>query len=267
MKRFFYTMFYIILSVSVNGQNIIEQLKTFSQNADMDCYYKMIEKNVNIYFKQEYEHRGYWAYCSNCSSIEILKDSGGYRLASHLVSYLTGKDDIVSDTTRIVPILRVQFINTDRYKEGDNLYDYMCLDSTVVFSLASVDRKNRVKAYLHFFNSYSGYIIPKEEPRWCESRSVYYKKNVLNKIKAKNPDLIMSAVFIETPHLLYVKDGLIFVYNHEKDVSTELNEYVRKRYKRVSLLSVVRIPYIYAKLIGELTTTGHTPKDRINLCP
>ena len=86
-------------------------------------------------------------------------------------------------------------------------------------------------------------------------------------IKAKNPDLIMSAVFIETPHLLYVKDGLIFVYNHEKDVSTELNEYVRKRYKRVSLLNVVRIPYIYAKLIGELTTTGHTPKDRINLCP
>ena len=90
MKRFFYTMFYIILSVSVNGQNIVEQLKTFSQNADMDCYYKMIEKNDNIYFKQEYEHRGYWAYCSNCSSIEILKDSGGYRLASHLVSYLTG---------------------------------------------------------------------------------------------------------------------------------------------------------------------------------
>ena len=99
---------------NIYSQNIIEQLKQFYDNADMDCYLTKIQKNVNDYFILDNEIWGRDKYGIPPQKIELHKEE-------------------------IVPMLTIQFVNTDLFNRDDDIYNYIAIDSSIVFTLACVD--------------------------------------------------------------------------------------------------------------------------------
>jgi len=123
---------------SIHAQNVIEQLKQFYKKADMDCYIAKIQKNVNDYFVLDNKIWGRDKYGIPSQKIEFHKEE-------------------------IVPMLTIQFVNTDSFNYCDDIYNYITIDSSIVFTLACVDKTMIVTAFAHFFDWASGYYeIDKE---------------------------------------------------------------------------------------------------------
>lgn len=282
-------VFAILLSFScqlATSHETIDRLKSFCEQADMECYYSMIEKNVNTFFRQEHQNWKRDSLGMPCEEIEIKYDKGKPFLVTKHVKITTPCCDVVSETSQIVPMLAIQFVGTDSYKEGDNLYDYIRIDSTIVFSIASVNNRHKTTAFLHFWRGYFGYTE-------VERHSLFYLKKkyskkmatiyshlpyAIQKIQKQNPELILtspfrydylgsSRVYSKGGEILFIKDNKIYVYDLVNEKGVELNDYIKRNFRleEIRSLNQTYIPYIYSNdMKGK--TTGNTPKDQINIC-
>jgi hypothetical protein len=253
----------LFVSVRVCSQNTIDAIINFYNQADMDCYYSMIEQNVNRYFLQEHKNWKQDKLGIPCDSIIIMNNNGEYNLVTKKYIREDETSRVCMDTTRIVPLLAVQFINTDEYKPDDNIYNNICIDSTIVFSLASVDKHNKLTSLLHFFDGYFGYYDVLSDP------AKLYSKNVIQKIQKFNPSLMLVAHFKQENlgYFLFIKDSAIYVYDTKTNKCVELNIYLKNKYRIEEIRSFnhVYIPLIYTNKM-ETRTTGNTPIEQINIC-
>ncbi|MBE6341666.1 MAG: hypothetical protein E7069_13210 [Bacteroidales bacterium] len=278
MKFLGQLLVFLFIVANVNAQSKTEYLTAFCHDADMDCYYDMIQKNVNSYFRKEHEDWERDKFGLLCPHIEIQKRNSNYTLITHDVDLERNKIQIV--TTQIVPMLALQFVGTDTFDINDNLCDYISIDSTIVFSAISVDKNNNINAVLHFFDGYFGYEEVKRHSllyyRWFESchkkyaklkRNLPYMFKRINKLKPTQLLLIpsLSERFGVIP---FIRDNNIYVYDILNDDYSELNSYIKQRcdIETIKALNEKPIPYIYTNSGYTITTTNQTPRDQINIC-
>lgn len=217
----------------INSQHITDQLKQFYNNADRDCYLAKIQKNVNDYFVLDNESWGRDKYGIPPQKIELHKEE-------------------------IVPMLTIQFVNTDSFNLDDDIYNYIAIDSSIVFTLACVDKRMNVNAFAHFFDGINGYYEFYKDP------SI---KRVIKNIQKQKPELILYnhvlCGFHDNNGFMFVKNGKIYVYRiDEKDIY-ELNDYMRRFYSldRIRRLNYAFIPIIYqnGKSTRRTGSTGLAP--------
>lgn len=276
MKHLLILFFIALVGGNAYGQNIIGYLKSFCNDANMNCYYEMIQRNVNLFFHQDHESWKREEHNIPCPNIEIQTDANDTILITKSV-YSNSGDFIKSEITHIIPLVSIQFINTDKFNIEDNVYEYLSLDSTVVFTLASVDKKNNISSFLHFFDGYTGYervechslaFFKKIYPKYLAQ----YRKNLpyaIKRIQQHNPDLIMITHFgnENIGRFLFVKNFDIYYYDVVNDTEVELNTFLKQNYKLAQLRTLNKkcIPYIYSNM-GAKAISNNTPKLPINLC-
>lgn len=249
MKAKFALLLAIELSfcIFIHSQNVTDQLLQFYNDADMDCYLAKIQKNINDYFVLDNKIWGRDKYGILPQRIELHKDE-------------------------IVPMLTIQFVNTDSFNFNDDIYNYITIDSSIVFTLACVDKKMNVTAFAHFFDGVNGYWNI-EKIFQCKN---FFKEKKLNhiikNINKKDPELILYSKVLSDFHdnngFMYVKNGKIYVYRViEKDIY-ELNDYIRRFFSinRIRKLNYSYIPIIYQN-DQSTRRTGHTPENEKIICP
>lgn len=232
---------------SIYSQNIIDQLKQFYKNADMDCYINKIQKNVNDFFILDNKNWGRDKYGILPLKIELHKEE-------------------------IVPMLTIQFINTETFNFGDDIYNYITIDSCIVFTLACVDKKMNVTAIANFFDGVNGYD---DIDKNFKFKNIFMKikfKHIIKNINKQKPELILYCHILngwsDYNGFMYIKNGKIYVYRlYEKDIY-ELNDYIRKFFSldRIRSLNYSFIPMIYQKDESS-RLTGHTPENEKLICP
>jgi len=213
----------------------------------MDCYLAKIQKNVNDYFVLDNKIWGRDKYGIPPQKIEFHKEE-------------------------IVPMLTIQFVNTDSFNYSDDIYNYITIDSSIVFTLACVDKRMNVKAFAHFFDGVNGYW---NIEKIFQYRNFFKEKklnHIIKNINKQKPELILYSKVLSDFHdnngFLYIKNGKIYVYRViEKDIY-ELNDYIRKFFNldRIRELNYSYIPIIYQK-DQSTRLTGHTPENEKMICP
>ena len=237
----------------------------------------MIQRNVNLFFQQEHEAWGRGGQGIPCPSVEIKTNSDETILITKSVRHKRDVYFIKSEITRVVPLLAVQFVNTDTFDKKDNIYEYLCIDSTVVFTLVSINKKNNINSFLHFFDGYTGYesvecrtfaYFEKVYPKYLAQ----YRKNlpyVMKRIKQCQPDLIMTTHFgnENIGRFLFVKNSEIYYYDVVNDTSVELNTYIKQNYSLAQISSFNKkcIPYIYCNM-GSLVAPDNLHNSPIDFC-
>lgn len=226
VKLVIFFVFGLFFCNDLESQDIIEQLKHFYEKADVDCYIDEIQKNVNM-------------------SIDVDNKNWGRD------KYGIFPQKIVLRKEEIVPMLTIQFINTDTFNLNDNIYDHITIDSTIVFTLACVDRKMNVYAFAHFFDGVNGYYEIDND----RSIKNFFKrkrlKHVIKNILKQIPDLILYSHvlcgFHDDNGFMFVKDGKIFVFHIEKKGIYELNAYIKHFFdlERIRGLNHGFVPNIY----------------------
>jgi hypothetical protein len=179
-----------------------------------------------------------------------------------------GTDTVVMPMPRIdlqreslVPMLTIQFVNTEKYNYNADIYDFITIDSTIVYTFANVNKANNVKFFYNFFDGIHACFEVKGQ-----------LKNVLRSINKFNPDLILYchslAGFHDDNGFMYIKNNKIYIYLIDKKVSFELNDYIHKFFSldRIRNLNYVFIPSIF---IQDKThrRNGHTPVNEKQICP
>lgn len=232
---------------NIYSQNIIEQFKQFVKNADMDCYIAKIQKNVNDYFVLENKTWGNDKYGIVPQKIDLRKDE-------------------------IVPLLAIQFVNTDTFNLNDDIYNYITIDSAIVFTFACVDKKMKVHGFAHFYDGVNGYYEIDKDPSIRKNSERIRLKHVIKNIQRQKPELILYnhvlCGFHDSDGFMFVKDGKIYVYRIANNDIHELNEYIRKfiSLERIRKLNYAFIPIIYQN--GQSTRrTGFTPENEKIICP
>jgi hypothetical protein len=231
---------------NIYSQNITNELIQFSKNADMDCYIAKIQKNINDYFILDNKNWGRDKYGIIPPKIELQKDE-------------------------IVPMLTIQFINTDSFNLNNDIYNYITIDSTIVFTLACVNKKMKVFAFAHFFDGINGYYEIDKDPQSNNFFKTLKFKHIISNINKQKPELILYchvlSGFQDDNGFMYVKNGKIYVYRViEKDIY-ELNDYIRRFFSldRIRNLNNTFIPMIY-QLDQSTRIAGHTPENEKLLC-
>lgn len=237
----------VFLSNNIYSQNIVNQLKQFYENADMDCYTTKVQKNVNDYFELDNKNWGRDKYGILPRKIILQKEA-------------------------ILPLLTIQFINTDSFNYSANIYNYIAIDSAIVFTLACIDKKNNVSSFAHFFDGVNGYYEINEDPLFHNFLKKRKFKHIIKNINKQNPELILySSVlcgFHDVNGFMFVKKEKIFVYRVLENDIYELNDYIRQFFSldRIRRLNYTFIPIIHQ---NEQSTryTGHTPENEKMICP
>lgn len=258
--------------IYTNGfsQSIINTLLHFADNADMDCYYSMIQSNVNTYFSQEHHNYGRDVSIPK-QNIAITKNAQNVVITANLLDINQNRLHLRSVSMDIVPLLAIQFVNTDVFQMEDCIYDYISIDSTIVFALACVDLKKRVKAFVHFFDGYSGYESMESYKNYPNNIAHNIKKMrlIIKRINKYNPDLLLVTNILcrNMGDVLFVKGSNIFIYDLSCNKSFELDGYIKKKYSLTEIRSLNRkyIPYIYSDKMM-VKTTGNTHINQINIC-
>ena len=254
-------------------------MKAFYKNADMACYYKMIEKNVNEFFRQEHkEWRRDETPTIKCPNIHILCNDNDTMLTIN--SYGVGKNENIyaPRKSKIVPMLAVQFVGTDSFDINNNICDYLRIDSTRVFVLASVDKHDNIDAYLHFFDGCFGYqnLLQENASHSCHKRVSIHENNqrhAIKKIRKLSPDLIMTTLF-NTENIgrfLYVKDSDVFLYDELNNRNIRLDRFIKENYsiEKIRNFNKTYFPIIYHNTwttSSDTRKTGDTPPEQINIC-
>lgn len=248
MKTKFFVLigFGLFFCYNIYAQNITEQLKQFYKNADMVCYMAKIQKNVNDYFILDNKIWGRDKYGIFPPKIELHKEE-------------------------IVPMLTIQFVNTDSYNYNDDIYNYIAIDSSIVFTLACVDKKMNVYAFANFFYWASGYYEFEDDPSFKNICKKMNFKHIIKNINKQKPEIILYSNvlcgFHDNNGFMYIKNGKIYIYRViEKDIY-ELNDYIRKFFSldRIRELNYSYIPIIYQPDQSP-RRTGHTPEDQKIIC-
>jgi hypothetical protein len=182
------------------SQDVISRLKTFYNEADMDYYTGIIEKNV-------------W----DCYKAQCVK----WNVAE---SVNPPRTDLLKGNT--VPMLAVQFVDMEDFDLGENIYDHITIDSTRVFTLACVDDQMKVLAFANYYDgTYAWTDLNSVRPSEIEILG-----QVIKNINERQPELILFCHSLKRPRdlnsFMYIKDGLIYVYRAKEDDVIELNNYV-----------------------------------------
>lgn len=238
--------FGLLLGSNIHSQGIVGQLKQFYQNADMDCYLPRIQKNINDFFVLDNQIWGRDRYGIVPPKIELEKD-------------------------KIVPMLTIQFINTDSFNLNDDIYNHIAIDSSIVFMLACVDKQMNVKAFAHFFLWVDGYY---EVDKVVTSKTYFEKlklKHIIRNINKQKPEMILFCGTMMGFHdhngFMFVRNGKIYVYRVIEKDFYELNDYIRRFF---SLKTIRELNYSYLPVIYQdhsIRRTGHTPENAKMICP
>jgi hypothetical protein len=225
------------------SQDIISHLKKFYEEADLDCYKNEAQNNIKV----EYDSLYQWWNITDKTMLPVPK--------------------IDLHKERIIPMLTIQFINTEKFDYSDNIYNYITIDSIIVFTFACTDKKMNVFAFINFFDGKHAYC--KVGNRTKIDRRL---KMIIKNINKQQPELILfcSALmgFSDRNGFMYMKDGKIFVYSVIDGNILELNEYIRKFYRLDSVrrFNHVVIPIMYQKN-ETMRRNGNTPANEIQICP
>ncbi|NJK84916.1 MAG: hypothetical protein HC906_01975 [Bacteroidales bacterium] len=73
---------------------------------------------------------------------------------------------------KVIPLLTIQFVGTDTFNIENDIYNFINIDSSIVFTLACLDNNMNVDAFAHFFDGVNGYYIIDEDP----SLKKYFQK-------------------------------------------------------------------------------------------
>ncbi len=215
----------MFLCNSVYSQNIVDELIQFNKNVDLDCFLINAQENINDYFILENENWG-----------------------NDIYKILPQRIDLNVD--EIVPMLTIKFVNTDKYNFGDDIYNYITIDSVIVFTLACVDKKMNVKAFAHFFDGVNGYYRIDNDPA-LTSKSKKQLKSVIKNINKQNPELLLYnhvlSGFSDNNGFMFIRHDKIYIYILESKNIYELNEYITSFFdiSRIRNLNNSFIPLIY----------------------
>ena len=230
----------------IYSQSVIDQLKQFYKNADMDCYLAKIQKNVNDYFILDNKNWGRDKYGILPPKIELHKEE-------------------------IVPMLTIQFVNTDSINYNDDIYKFITIDSSIVFTLACVDKRMNVTAFAHFFYWPIGYFNIDNDHSIRNFHGKMKLKHIIKNINKQKPEIILYSQSLSGFHdnngFMYIKKGKIYVFRViEKDVY-ELSDYLRRFFSldRIRNLNKSYLPMIYHD--QSIRSTGHTLKNERIICP
>jgi hypothetical protein len=173
------------------SQDVISRLKTFYDEADMDYYTGIIEKNVWDWYK---------AQCVKWNVAESVNPP---------------RTDLLKGNT--VPMLAVQFVDMEDFDLGENIYDHITIDSTRVFTLACVDNQIKVQAFANYYDgTYAWMDLNSVRPGDIEILG-----QVIKNINEQQPELILFCHSMKRPRdlnsFMYIKDGLIYVYRAKED--------------------------------------------------
>lgn len=222
------------------SQDIITRLKTFYNEADMDYYTGIIEKNV-------------WdCYKAQCEKWNVSESVNPPR-----VELLKGKT---------VPMLTVEFINMEDFDYDQTIYDHITIDSNRVFTLACVDDEMKVLALANYYDgTYAWTDLNSVRPGEIEILG-----EVIKNINERQPELILFCHSLKKPRdlnsFMYIKDGLIYVYRVKEDDVLELNNYVGQYLTNEEIrdLGYTATPFInqFYQEEAPRRRTGTTPTDR-----
>ncbi|MDR0604703.1 MAG: hypothetical protein LBG80_10410 [Bacteroidales bacterium] len=234
----------------VNGlysQDIISQLKKFYEEADMDCYLDKAQKNIIEDYIVQCQWWGIDTIIKPLPQIDLNKDN-------------------------TVPMLTIQFVDTETFNYSDDIYNYITIDSSRVFMFAYIDKKMNVIAFVNFFDGIYAYFDMSDNKSPFKTKKQRKLKKVIKHINELQPEQILYCSALSGFHddngFMYIKDGKIYVYRVVEGDIFELNEYIRKFFdlERISRLNYTFIPSIYIK--EESTRrTGNTPENEKMLCP
>ncbi|MDR0507889.1 MAG: hypothetical protein LBH32_13885 [Dysgonamonadaceae bacterium] len=177
--------------------------------------------------------------------------------------YFLQKVDLQKGKT--IFILNVQFANTESYRYSDDICNYLIVDSSRVFTIASVDKSLKLK----FLSGLDG-------------QDSFYDKNDIKRIS--NLKQAIKNIYKETPELIlfcrnlcgkpiftfmFVKENRVYIYRVQDGKIMELNEYIRENYKleSVRLFNMIIRPYNYknnSKNRNRLA--GHTSLNELRIC-
>lgn len=185
--------------------DIVNELKSFREKADMDCFMSKIETHINQYFVEYNRGWGLDRYNIVPQKINLQKE-------------------------KYLPMLTIQFVDTERYNYNQDIYDYISIDSTIVFTLACVDKKMNVSAFANYFDGVNGYI-ELNDLRYKTKKRVRLK-SIIKNISKQEPEMILYcnslAGFHDDNGFLFIKNNKIYVYRVvERDIY-ELNYYLKK---------------------------------------
>lgn len=229
---------------NIFSQDIISRLKTFYNEADMDYYTGIIEKNV-------------W----DCYKAQCVK----WNVAE---SVNPPRTDLLKGNT--VPMLAVQFADMEDFDLGENIYDHITIDSNRVFTLACVDDQMKVLAFANYYDgTYAWTDLNSVRPGEIEILG-----QVIKNINERQPELILFCHSMKRPRdlnsFMYIKDGLIYVYSVKEDDVIELNNYVGLFFTNedVRNLGYTDVPFVqqFYEKEAPRRRTGTAPGSR-NLIP
>ena len=222
---------------NIFSQDIISRLKAFYNEADMNNYKGVIEKNVWDCYK---------AQCEKWNVPESVNPP---------------RTELLKGAT--VPMLAVQFVDMDGLKPDESIYDHIAIDSSRVFTLACVDDGMKVLAFANYYDG---------EYAWTDLNSVRPSEmeilgEVIGNINKRQPELILFCHSLRRPRdlngFMYVKDGLIHVYRLREDDEIELNEYVGRYFtnEEIRNLGYSATPFIsqFYQKEAPRQRTGATP--------
>ena len=227
------------------SQDIISRLKTFYNEADMDYYTGIIEKNV-------------W----DCYKAQCVK----WNVAE---SVNPPRTDLLKGNT--VPMLAVQFMDMEDFDLGENIYDHITIDSNRVFTLACVDDQMKVQAFANYYDgTYAWTDLNSVRPSEIEILG-----QVIKNINERQPELILFCHSLKRPRdlnsFMYIKDGLIYVYRAKEDDVIELNNYVGLFFTNedVRNLGYTAVPFVdqYYRKMEPFHRTGKTQQSKIKISP
>lgn len=111
-----------------------------------------------------------------------------------------------------LPLLIVKFTNMQEYEYGDNIYEHLVIDSTLVFAFACMDDNGGIRNVVNT-EQIVNYDFGEKGLKRC--------RNAIKNMLRLEPDLIMVNVNLD---FLYAKDGKIYFYRWRRKKSYELNE-------------------------------------------
>jgi|GEM_PF-1713603 len=267
----------MFLGIDSYSQDIVSVMKDFYNTANMDCYIDKAQQRM----MKEYDLRCkrltdfYISYCkkyeNNSSNISYCQK---YLQHGDITGFpLPLPPNIDLNQSNTVPILNIQFVNTENYNYSDNIYNYITIDSVWMFSFAYVDKRMNVKAFVNYAAPHQLY--------WLEPCKKYLKG--INKYK---PDLILRCAAlaggignISDDGLMYIKDGKIYKYMEYNGKSYELNDFFRRDpcpdnidcYLNLDnirrYLNQSYIPLIYQKGGVSKRRTNNAPENEKMICP
>jgi hypothetical protein len=172
---------------------------------------------------------------------------------------------------RTVPMLNIQFVNTETYDFSKEIYDYIAIDSVWLFSFACIDKKMNVYAFVNLAGPGWSYwdISDKKSPYTKEKLSI----KAINKVQ---PELFLYCASLTGGFgdifdngFMYIKNSKIYTYNKYNGKSYELNEYFRTFFSinNIRRLNYSFIPIIHQKDEKSTRRTGNAPKNEIMICP